>query len=784
MSLIPWYKIHTTRFIVSACPTCVVFLLGILATSCIATPVRVDLLEGVGDFEQPAPVVEWESYYLHPTFDNPDYDFASNSLYFTETRTDTYSFRSGVDAPEIGDRVATGWRRVTGSEINPGKHIVFDLVSGGINGSTCQYFAMKNLSEVIIRGHIEIESLRNFVAKLGLGVKPGDEVTFVLDYVRMSDYEGISDLGYYMCIQTNKGVTKKRLTPSNTASSAEVSTVIDDDTVFLSAKFVIEGPVPVGRQPGVYIDGAHIYIKRLGSTSYEMREQPSPRLRSVSTVGVLYNPSLLDSLYIASNCDYVVLGMSSDYAWTKHLKALNPNIKLYLYQNSRPTRLGTKDPYFANCGVGYYYAANFHPEWLFLRNPNTPGEYAFCPEYPSEYWAKFSSDSFITEWTNRALARVRTSGCDGVFVDNLSPSNLSVDPAGNLLYPQLDVWEVQKFLRNVCRVFSSARLEVMGNACGFDLNSGSGSAIFDPFWQPTAPYIGGEYLPNTPESTVKHIFQEWSFVRPIGGRMVYDKQFWKICIANMEAVKRWNELIIQKGLSPELCKFLHAYVDLSAATYESAFGPDGWRRFAFCSYLLAHNEWTTFGWSAASLSNLSPLDLSFTATMGEPLENHYAYMGDEYFRYRRYGSRVDNTVLAVVVVNANPDSYNTYVAEFDGVDDVGNQIRRGQQVTLPPCSGRVLLKQTGSVIVRVRASTTNVSPGETVTVNVDYFCNGTHAAHNVVLRAQIPSEMNYLAGSAEKSGGQYDSETNSVYWIIGTVLPGEVGTKTFQGVVK
>jgi uncharacterized repeat protein (TIGR01451 family) len=751
-------------------------------SSSLASPVNVDLLEGIGDFEQIAPVTEWESYYRIPSFDNPDYDFESNSLYFTETRG-TYNYRSGVDAPVVGDRIATGWRRVTGSTINPGKNIVYDVLPGGIAGSFCQYFAMKDLSSGTT-GRVELESLRSFVAKLRKGLSPGDKVTFVLDYVRMSDYEGLSGLTYSIRIQTNVGVTSERLYPSDTPFSAEVSTTIDETVTFVSAKVVIEGLVPEGRQPGIYVDGAHLYIARAGSQSYETREKPLARTRSVNTVGVLYNPALQDSLSIASDCDYVVLGMASDYAWAKHLKSLNPNLKLYVYQNSRPTKQGTKDPYFPNSPIGYYYAVAQHPEWLFLRNDQVPGDYAFCPEWPSEYWAKLWLDDYIETWVTRAIARVRSASCEGVFVDNLSPSNLVRDSNGNLLYPQIDVWQMQKFLKAICQRFESAGLEVMGNACGFDLNSGSGSAIFDPFWQPKTPYTTPEYTSNSPQTTVKHIFQEWSFVRPIGGKMVYDKNFWMICIRNIEAVKRWNLAMIQAQMDSRLHKYLHAYVDLSAATYDSAFGQDGWRRFALCSYLLAQNEWTTFGWSAASLNTLCPLDLSFTTTMGDPLEEHHSCGGDEYFRCRKYGRRSDGTVLAVVVVNANPDVSRVYTVEFDGVDDTGQQISKGQQITLPPCTGRVFLKQTGSVIVRVRTSTQNVIPGQTVLISVDYSGAGDEEAHNVVIRAQIPAQMTYLSGSAEKSGGQYDPVTNTVSWVLGNIAPGQTGTKTFQAVVK
>ncbi len=760
----------------------VLILALICAGSCFASAVRVDLLEGLGDFERVAPVTEWESYYRLPTFDNPDYDFDSNSLYFTESRG-TYSYRSGVSAPTVGDRIAMGWRRVTGGTINPGKNIVYDVVAGGIGGTSCQYMAMKDLGEGL-SGRVELESLRHYVARLRQGLSPGDEVIFAVEYIRMSDYEGISGLSYRICIQTNLGVTSQRLYPSTSPFSAEVRTTIDESVTFVSAKVIVEGTVPTGRQPGIFVDGAHLYIRRAGSENYETREKPLAKTRSVNTVGVLYNNALEDALSVASNSDYVVLGMASDYAWAKHLKSLNPNIKLYTYQNSRPTKQGTKDPYFSNSAIGYYFASTQHPEWLFLRNEQIPGEYAFCPEWPSEYWARLGLDDYSSTWATRALARVQSAQCDGVFVDNLSPANKVTDSNGNLLYPQLDVWQVQKFLRTICQAFGSVGLEVMGNACGFDLNSGSGSAIFDPFWQPVEPYTGPDYTANSPETTVKHIFQEWSFVRPIGGKMVYDKGFWMVCIRNMEAVKRWNQTMAQRQLDPRLYKYLHVYVDLSAATYESAFGPDGWRRFALCSYLLAQNEWTTFGWSAASLSALCSLDLGFTALMGEALGDHQSYNGDEYVRIRKYGRPSDGTVLAVVVVNANPDNARTYVAEFDGVDDLGQQVSKGQQITLPPCSGRVFLKQTGSVVVRVRTSAQNVKPGQTVTVSVDYTCTGDAEAHNVVIKSQVPMQMNYVLGSAEKSGGKYDPNTNTVSWVIGTVAPGQSGTRTFQAVVK
>lgn len=81
-------------------------------------------------------------------------------------------------------------------------------------------------------------------------------------------------------------------------------------------------------------------------------------------------------------------------------------------------------------------------------------------------------------------------------------------------------------------------------------------------------------------------------------------------------------------------------------------------------------------------------------------------------------------------------------------------------------------------------SSTDVAPGDIVTVTITYANRGSSEARNALVRAPLPDKMDYVAGSAEASAGAWDPNAKVVSWIVPSVAAGQSGTRTFQARVK
>jgi uncharacterized repeat protein (TIGR01451 family) len=77
-----------------------------------------------------------------------------------------------------------------------------------------------------------------------------------------------------------------------------------------------------------------------------------------------------------------------------------------------------------------------------------------------------------------------------------------------------------------------------------------------------------------------------------------------------------------------------------------------------------------------------------------------------------------------------------------------------------------------------------VIPGQAVTVTVNFSNTGDADASNVVVKATVPDQMDYVAGSGEASGGTYVAEDRSVRWTITSLVAGQNGTRAFTATVK
>lgn len=82
--------------------------------------------------------------------------------------------------------------------------------------------------------------------------------------------------------------------------------------------------------------------------------------------------------------------------------------------------------------------------------------------------------------------------------------------------------------------------------------------------------------------------------------------------------------------------------------------------------------------------------------------------------------------------------------------------------------------------LRMTAPNTDVAPGDVVTITVHFTNKGQSEARNAEVTASLPAEMDYVAGSAEASGGTWNPDTKVVSWIISSVPGGATGTRTFQ----
>lgn len=75
-------------------------------------------------------------------------------------------------------------------------------------------------------------------------------------------------------------------------------------------------------------------------------------------------------------------------------------------------------------------------------------------------------------------------------------------------------------------------------------------------------------------------------------------------------------------------------------------------------------------------------------------------------------------------------------------------------------------------------------PNEEVVVTVNYSNPSSSDISNVIIKALVPTGMNYVLGSAESSNGTYNSSSRTIQWPLLLVASGEVGTRTFKVSVK
>lgn len=761
---------------------------SMMGSTALAAMVKNDLLAGVGQFEK-STYVRWYSSYM-------SYDPAndSNVMYCLLPSSGQ---RSGYNKPSADDSVADGWIRVSGTNVNPLTNIIYRVTNNPNLGSgNCQFMGLRNITSepanVFLDRHVLVDNTKPW------RLHTGDTVTFRIDRIKMSDYSGLpSGVRVSYSMQLGDIAPTKKLNPSSTAFSAEISAVIPSGVSNINLQVCIITSGKLGtKQPGIYIDGAHLYVKRANTVGYEMIEVPVTTNRNISTHNIGYMDSWVDIYKVARDNDVLVIH-ESNYDSIATLRYYKPGMKLYMYESGASfidyrDALG-KDQMFCSSPITFLEAKTAHPNWLYAG-----GDYDYYryPEFSDRYFARVTNSDYQNLWVQRVLEKAAKLGVNGIWIDDLS--NLRPDKHG----VSRDIWEIQQFLHVVCPKLKAAGLDVIENACAQHIQNipnAVGTPLdvwFSPLWTPndTYPATAG-YSANNPANTPDIFFQEWAFFMPVTAtKNTYDRTYWYRCIQDMDTIVQWNTATDTSGaplLGTNQKRRLHMFVYGRDFAGDSAFGVDGWLQFGFASFLLGQNSWTSLGCSvltpgpSGDVPVYPEMDYAITQKLGVPDGNHQAIGGDVYFRYRRYKAAVAGGLDGgVVVVNANTDAAKTYVLGFAAVDESGRSLPAGSRIVVKPHTGRILIRSVDQLVIQIMPSNNSVTPGQVIDISVQYSNKGTSALRSILVKAQVPSDMTYVKGSAERTGGYYNATTQTVNWLVLNLRAGATGSKAFKAKVK
>lgn len=95
-----------------------------------------------------------------------------------------------------------------------------------------------------------------------------------------------------------------------------------------------------------------------------------------------------------------------------------------------------------------------------------------------------------------------------------------------------------------------------------------------------------------------------------------------------------------------------------------------------------------------------------------------------------------------------------------------------------------IIKAPGRIVVTPVASSTLVIPSQNIIVTVNYRNDTDFTVGNVRISVNVPAELDYVEGSAESSGGVYNTSLRNVSWTLGALPPHNSGSKTYRGKVK
>jgi hypothetical protein len=596
--------------------------------------------------------------------------------------------------------VASGWWGVTGYGLDPGEDVIFRIEPGkGIKGSSCQYLALKRTSAAVTRILIQLALPINDDRPSDL--HHGDTVTFRIDRMFMTGYTvpGGAWVKYCMMIVNPipgqpTSVASNYVTPSATPFAAEVSSTLAPGSPSVTLEIQIFASGNIGSAvPGMYIDGARLYVKRAGSSSYATEQVPAPRNRSVNTQMVFFTAHDYDAYAVARDYDTVMLQYESDYYYALRLKYYNPNIKVLLYEHSGAVSDFRDqyyvDPAYSNCPFAFSTVLAEHLEWLYpwpadyvpLEDDRSPWKrnvsFCFMPDYQYLYYVHMDNPDYQQEWLTAVIDKVTRYQLDGVFVDGAE--SVATESGPVVRTPA----EVQCFEHSVYPYLKQAGIPIVMNCAIGVLRRPPADLYFDPSWRTDASYSPSQgYENNTPYNTPDTFFQEWAFLKrwAINGVMqnVYNIDYWNDTMGSMEKVAVWN-----RTLPKRLKKSMFALTDGVDRPGDPAAGLDGWAHFGLCSFLLAQHQDAWFGAQYVETSQ-GPVDvdMSVTTRLGAAASGRGMLASDKSLQMRLYKN-------GLVIVNGHPSAHRSYRIFMRVIDEDGTLYPKGLTIDLKPHTGRI-----------------------------------------------------------------------------------------------
>lgn len=653
----------------------VVLCLLLCAACTNAALVKTDLIGGLGEFE-----------------------FSADTVWQMQT-DEGWPWGTTPSTPDFS--VASGWRAITGYGVDMDQDVIFRIEPGkGIGGSNCQYIGLKRArvaaSTVQFKASLPINDSRPFE------LHHGDTVTFRFDRVFMSDYAVPSGawVKYQMrilCAIPNQPsmIVTTVLTPSTKPFAAEVSATLPSGTSAVDIRVEVNAGGDLGGAvPGLFVDGARLYVKRAGSASYATEQVPAPRNRAVNSLMIFFRAHDYDPYAIARDYDAVMLQQESDYYYALRLKYYNPNIRVLLYEHAGAVSdyrdQNHVDHTYSNCPFGFSMVLAEHLDWLYpwppgfvpLVDDRSPWRqdvnFCFMPDYEYMYFVHMDNPEYQREWRETVADKVTRYHLDGVFIDSaeriLSNQSVPVDrtPA-----------EVQCFEHAVYPYMKQMGVPTVMNCAIGILSEPPANLYFDPFWRTDRTYAPSDgYENNTPSKTPDTFFQEWAFLKrwTVNGVMtnVYILDYWNDTMENMEKVAAWN-----KSLPNGLRKSMFALTDGVDRPGDPALGLDGWAHFGLCSFLLVQHQYAWFAVQyVETRDGPVDVDLSVTTRLGAASGGRGMLASDRSLQMRLYKN-------GLVIVNGHPTEYRSYRVRFRVMGEDGTVYPRGLTIDLRPHTGRI-----------------------------------------------------------------------------------------------
>jgi hypothetical protein len=162
-----------------------------------------------------------------------------------------------------------------------------------------------------------------------------------------------------------------------------------------------------------------------------------PSLASASVAGqfrvaIGSEATFSDPTLAAQHNEFIVLQAWEGQRATE-LKAVNPNLKVLVYQDLAGMTEGTGPEGLSSSGVNYAEANTAHPQWFLL---NTNSERIDANGYPWLWMADIGNVSYQEQWTANVLELLSHGPWDGVMMDDTNTTaRYDTNPSSIAKYP-------------------------------------------------------------------------------------------------------------------------------------------------------------------------------------------------------------------------------------------------------------------------------------------------------------------------------------------------------------